>query len=349
MAANSAAQAAKLTVLLPSGEAREVALADALLNIGKASENALALPDPSVSRHHAAVRRQGGEYVVLDLGSSNGTFVNGQRVGPEGQALRPGDVIIVGRTQLIFDLQAAAPLPAPPPAPAPPQPAPTSPPRLASALPKPAQPPGGGQRQVALDGRYELETKLAEDATGTLYRARRVLLGDKVAVRILRRDLVKDLMAMERFRRQAQVAARIHHPHSVQIYDFGSTSDGAVYIVEELLSGRTLRDLVREERGLTLARVVGIFNQVCGAVHTAHLNGIVLRDLKPESIFVEQGPDGKELVKVGGYGLAKVDRASSDGVTLADQAMRLGAHQYISPSSGSATRSTRARTSTRSA
>ena len=122
-------------------------------------------------------------------------------------------------------------------------------------------------------------------------------------------------MALERFRRQAQVAARIKHPNSVQIIDFGTTPEGVVYIVEELLSGRTLRDIIMQERGLTLSRVVGIFNQICGAVHAAHLNGIVLRNIRPESIFVEVGPDGKELIKVGGYGLAKVDDSMSGGLT----------------------------------
>src|SRR6185503_18936758 len=99
------------------------------------------------------------------------------------------------------------------------------------------------------------------------------------------------------------VAARIHHPNSVQVYDFGSTPEGVVYTVEELVSGRTLRDVLNEQRGLTLSRIVGIMNQICGAAHAAHLNGIVLRDIKPESIYVEEGADGKEIIKVGGYDL----------------------------------------------
>ena len=73
---------------------------------------------------------------------------------------------------------------------------------------------------------------------------------------------------LERFRRQAQVAARIKHPNSVQVFDFGYSPESAAYIVEESLSGRTLRDLLNRQRGADLARVVNIFNQICGAVGT---------------------------------------------------------------------------------
>jgi len=182
-----------------------------------------------------------------------------------------------------------------------------------------------------LDGRYELEAKIGQDNTGTLYRARRVMLGDKVAVRILRPELVNDPVAVERFRRQAQVAARVRHPNSVQFYDFGYSPEGAVYSVEELLTGRTLRDVILKERGMSLSRVVSLVNQIAGAVHTAHLNGIVIRDLKPETIFVETGPDGNELVKVGGYNLAKVDQSISQGVKLTGPLGVLGTPQYMAP------------------
>jgi serine/threonine-protein kinase len=138
-------------------------------------------------------------------------------------------------------------------------------------------------------------------------------------------------MAVERFRRQAQVAARIRHPNVVQVYDFGVSTEGAVFIVEELLSGRTLRDVVREQRGLTLNRIVGIMNQVCGAVHAAHINGIVLRDVRPDSIFVDQGPDGRETIKVGGFGLAKIIGGPSGGVTMAAAAKVYGRPEYMSP------------------
>ena len=184
---------------------------------------------------------------------------------------------------------------------------------------------------IRFDGRYDLEAKISEDSNGTLYRARRLALNDYVAVRVLRPELVKYQVAVERFRRQAQVAARIKHPNSVQVFDFGYSPEGTAYIVEELLSGRTLRDLIQQERGLSLSTVINFFNQICGAVHTAHLNGIVLRDLKPETIFVEKDTSGKDLIKVGGYGLAKVDETISQGKALTGPLGVYGLPQYASP------------------
>jgi serine/threonine-protein kinase len=363
---------AKLIVQLPDGNTREIPLSASELNIGRAPENPIYISDPMVSRYHARVRRQEGQYVIVDTGSSSGVFINGQRIGPQGRALRQGDVITMGRTKITFSAQTAQKQQKPaqqlatrvepvPDKPAPVKPAPVKPAPVkpAPVNPRPTRPTnqkvadpgppynamqGGGQpqpaedllgqaqgRKIILDGRYELESKIAVRANGTIYRARRIMLGDHVAVRILRAELVKDRSAYERFCRQAQIAARIHHPNSVQIYDFGSTADGIVYTVEELLSGRSLRDLLDERRGLTLSRIVSIFTQICGAAHAAHLNGIVLRDIKPESIFIERGVDGREIVKVGGFGLAKVDPAISGGVTMAEQVMIMGTPEYMSP------------------
>jgi MFS family permease len=117
----------------------------------------------------------------------------------------------------------------------------------------------------------------------------------------------------------------------VQVFDFGYSTEGAVYIVEELVSGRTLRDLIKEEHSLSLTHAVNIINQICGAVHAAHLNGIVLRDLKPETIYVEKGDNRQELIKVGGYGLAKVDDTISGGKSLTGPMGVMGSPQYTSP------------------
>ncbi len=376
---------AKLIIQLPDSNIREIPLSASELTIGRAPENPIYISDPMVSRFHATVRRQEGQYIIIDTGSSSGVFINGQRIGPQGHALRQNDVITIGRTNLTFSAQIApnqqpqvatrvepapvkpapvkpAPVKPAPVKPAPVKPAPAKPAPVKPQAPRPADqkgpdagPPlnvrqGGGAPQpledllgreqgagqgkghkIILDGRYELGAKLADRTNGTIYRARRIMLGDYVAVRVLRPELVKDRSAYDRFCRQAQIAARIKHPNSVQIYDFGSSPEGVVYTVEELLSGHTLRDILSEQRGLTLSRIVSIFNQICGAAHAAHLNGIVLRDIKPESIFVEKGVDGKEIIKVGGFGLAKVEPSISGGVTMAEQAMILGTPEYMSP------------------
>jgi serine/threonine-protein kinase len=311
---------ARLLITTPAGVNREFELPATAITIGRSEENRLRLDDNFLSRKHAIIEPEGANLVIKDLGSASGIFVNGSRIDQHGRVLRDGDQIEIGRTKMVFH-------------------AATSPPPLTTAAAASDQFSSAGmptdtshpEPLTTLDGRYVIEAKISQDSTGTLYRARRLALNDYVAVRVLSPELVQYEIAVERFRRQAMVAARIRHPNSVQVFDFGRSPDGTTYIVEELLSGRTLRDLLKRERGLSLGAVVNIFNQICGAVHTAHLNGIVLRDLKPETIYVEKDGGGKELIKVGGYGLAKVDETISQGKNLTGQFGVYGSPQYASP------------------
>lgn len=355
---------AKLYITLPDGTKQEAVLPGYPVIIGKAPGSDILINDSGISRQHANIRLQNGQYFISDLGSLNGVYVNSRKVpGEEACPLNHGDKIQLGRVKINFHLE-EVPTGAvksdvfsthiddrqsyatnigqqPPPPPRVPQPPAPQPPRVpkppslrvaaSGELLPPSNMPTPEAMKLTLDGRYELEAKIGQDNSGALYRARRLMLGDKVAIRILKPELVNDPVAVERFRRQAQVAARVRHPNSVQFYDFGYTTDGVVYIVEELLTGRTLRDVILKERGMSLSRVVSIVNQIAGAVHTAHLNGIVVRDLKPETIFVTTGPDGKELVKVGGYNLAKVDQSISGGAKLTGPLGVFGTPQYMSP------------------
>jgi serine/threonine-protein kinase len=320
---------ARFLITSSDGSDHEYELPSSAITIGKAEDNQLRITDGSISRKHAAVEPKGDDLVIKDLGSLNGIYVNDQRVDEHGHVLRDGDRIEIGRTKMVFRSGPVAPSPVTP------EPTPASA-ATTYNLSSPGAPTDTSHETplTTLDGRYAIEAKLSQDSNGTLYRARRLALNDYVAVRILLPDLVKYDIAVERFRRQAQVAARIKHPNSVQVFDFGRSPEGSAYIVEELLSGRTLRDLLKQERGLSLARVVIIFNQICGAVHTAHLNGIVLRDLKPETIYVEQDTSGKDLIKVGGYGLAKVDESflkGGQGKALTGQFGVYGSPLYASP------------------
>ncbi len=328
------------------GAAVRIPIRSREVTVGRSPDCDVVLTDNTVSRRHAQFRFDGATWRIANLGR-NPISVNGSPIGPDPVPIRFGDQVAIGSAVLTLGLgtgrlvQAVQPPTAAPPSP---QPAPrqsqTFKVRNTGELvplappPAPAVTPQPGQQSMTLvvDGKYALDAKIAEVSTGTVYRARRLTLGDQVAVRILRPDLVGDPAAVERFRRQAQVAARIRHPNVVQIYDFGVSHEGAVFIVEELLSGRTLRDLVREQRGLSLSRITSLFNQICGAVHAANLNGIVLRDLKPDSIFVERSTDGRDLVKVGGFGLAKIMGGGGGGaVTVAAAAKVYGTPEYMSP------------------
>jgi MFS family permease/pSer/pThr/pTyr-binding forkhead associated (FHA) protein len=316
---------ARFLITASDGSEREFELPASAITIGKSEDNQLRITDGAISRRHAAVEPKGGDLVIKDLGSLNGIYVNDRRVSEQGHVLRDGDRVEIGRTKMVFRSASSPPLAITPPV--------TTAAAAANHFSSPGAPTDTTHQEplTTLDSRYVIEAKLSQDSTGTLYRARRLALNDYVAVRILLPELVRYDIAVERFRRQAQVAARIKHPNSVQVFDFGRSPEGSTYIVEELLSGRTLRDLLKRERGLSLGAVVSIFNQICGAVHTAHLNGIVLRDLKPEMIYVERDSSGKELIKVGGYGLAKVDETISQGKNLTGEFGVYGSPLYASP------------------
>lgn len=315
--AASAPESVHLTIQATDGKVRDVVLEKSSISIGASSENALVLEDKSVSKVHARIIRNGDEWALVDNRSTNGVFLNGKRIGSDEVPLHNGDEILIGRTKIRFNETIAAPEPPPVPSP----PVEVKPPEAVPVAPK----------LTLLDGRYELLDPISQDALGTLYKARRVALGDMVAVRVLKPSLVNNAIALERFRRQALVAARIHHPNALQVFDFVQSPDGQVYIVEELLEGRTLRDVIKSGQGLTLAQTVGLFNQICGAVHAAHLNGIVLRDLRPEYIHIEETADGKQLAKISGTGLSRLDPAAGSGMTMAGIANVVGAGQYMSP------------------
>src|SRR5262249_7078455 len=95
-----------------------------------------------------------------------------------------------------------------------------------------------------IEGKYRIDAKIGAGGMGAVYRAHRMLIGDEVAVKILHPQHVSEPQATERFRREAQAAARLKHPNAVSIYDFGVTSDGLVYLVMELVEGQSLREII---------------------------------------------------------------------------------------------------------
>src|SRR5439155_2301696 len=109
-----------------------------------------------------------------------------------------------------------------------------------------------------LDDKYRLEERLGIGGMGTVYRARHLLIDRPVAVKVLNQRFVEDEAAKARFRREAKAAGRLRHTNAVGVTDFGQTSDGYVYIVMELLEGKTLRDLLAKDGPLDLAHAVSI-------------------------------------------------------------------------------------------
>ena len=182
-----------------------------------------------------------------------------------------------------------------------------------------------------IDGKYELLARLGEGGMSVVYRARRVHIGDDVAVKILTGRFVTDDAALVRFRREARAAAMLRHPNVITIHDFGETDDvhAPAYIVMEFVRGTPLRELLHGEHHFSVERGVRLMRGICAGVGSAHRQGVVHRDLKPENILVVAPDDDFEVetVRVVDFGLAKL---LADAGGTASGAV-VGTPYYMSP------------------
>jgi protein kinase-like protein len=179
-----------------------------------------------------------------------------------------------------------------------------------------------------LDQKYFLESKLGVGGMGTVYRASRLLIGDCVAVKVLHQDQMADPRALERFRREAQIAARLKHPNVVSVYDFGVSGDGMSYLVMDLAEGENLGSLIERQGKLVETDAAEIVRQTCAALDEAHKQGVVHRDIKPQNIIVQTVSEGLQ-VKVLDFGsAASLDIAAS---RLTRTGAVVGTPHYMSP------------------
>jgi diguanylate cyclase (GGDEF)-like protein len=184
-----------------------------------------------------------------------------------------------------------------------------------------------------LEGKYRLEKCIGTGGMATVYLAKRLQLGDEVAVKILNAESLKNPLAVARFRREAQASARIKHRSVVTIHDLGNLPEGNTFLVMEYIRGFSLRDELREKQVLSVDRAVNLISDVCEAVQAAHDAGIIHRDLKPENIMIEPQRNGTELVKVVDFGVAELrEHVISDALTkITEAGMMVGTPYYISP------------------
>jgi serine/threonine-protein kinase len=156
-------------------------------------------------------------------------------------------------------------------------------------------------------GRFTIKSFLGEGGMATVYTADQEAEPRRVALKVMNQDLMTDRTFVRRFQREAKAAARVQHPNSVQIIDYGVAGD-LLYIAMELLEGDDLYVLLEREGAIAQGRAVRILIEVCDALMVAHELGIVHRDLKPENIMVLTDPThaNGERVKVLDFGIAKL-------------------------------------------
>ncbi len=179
-----------------------------------------------------------------------------------------------------------------------------------------------------LAGKFRLLNELGAGGMGVVWRAHHELVHKDVAIKIMRREYVRDAKVMERFRREATAAGRIGNSHICDILDFGESEIGP-FIVMEMLHGESLESLFERIRTLDPGLIVLVVRQVLLGLEAAHCAGIVHRDLKPENIFLHEPRQGHLLVKLMDFGISKFSEDLGGGKT--GHGVLMGTPEYMSP------------------
>ncbi|HEY3381532.1 MAG TPA: serine/threonine-protein kinase [Vicinamibacterales bacterium] len=180
-----------------------------------------------------------------------------------------------------------------------------------------------------IDGRYEVTGLLAAGGMGEVYRARRVLLGDEVVIKVIRAGGQDAGDLRDRFMRESRTCAQLRHPNIVTILDFAIAEDGQPYLVMEYLNGRSLADELAALGPMSPAAVQEIVEPLCGALQLAHDSGIVHRDLKPANIVGHTFGSDQRVFKIIDFGLANIRAGGDTRMTRMDQFV--GTLLYASP------------------
>lgn len=178
-----------------------------------------------------------------------------------------------------------------------------------------------------LDGKYEILTRIASGGFGSVYRARHLAMAKEVAIKVLHPRFSVDPEVVKRFQHEARTIATLRHPNILTVYAFG-TADDLVYMVTELVEGKSLGNIIRAVGPLPPEQAMPLFLQVCDAMTHAHKNDVLHRDLKPDNIVIVTEPDNTKSVKVIDFGLAKLlhgeQRMTKTGEVVGDP-------NYMSP------------------
>jgi serine/threonine-protein kinase len=198
---------------------------------------------------------------------------------------------------------------------------------MATAVPRAPRPSATGvlQTDEVLAGRYEIKALLGQGGMGMVYRAYDRQLGETVALKTLRPDLVaSDATTLERFKQEIRLARRITHRYVVRTHDLGEV-DGLYFITMEYVAGTNLKDLIRKRGRLPVGVTLTIGRQLCRALEVAHEQHVIHRDIKPHNIAVEPGG----FIKVMDFGIARLTERTGEGLTRAGTA--IGTPEYMAP------------------
>jgi serine/threonine-protein kinase len=192
-------------------------------------------------------------------------------------------------------------------------------------------------REAREMGSYRLVELLGHGGMGEVWRAEHRLLARNAAIKLVRPEVLgasseADIkLALRRFEREAQATASLSSPHTIHLFDFGTTKEGAFYYVMELLAGRDLESFVKEFGPLPAERVVFLLRQVCHSLADAHARGLVHRDIKPANIYVCRMGLEYDFIKVLDFGLVKYRESEVGQTLLSGDHPTTGTPAYMAP------------------
>jgi serine/threonine protein kinase len=184
-----------------------------------------------------------------------------------------------------------------------------------------------------LPEQYEILGRVSQGGMGWIYKAQNRHTGVLLAIKILRPEYARDKTAMQRFVAEAKAASGLKHPNICQVYDFGLTDSQTAYLVMDWINGVSLGAKVKRDLRVPPIEAIVIFQQVASALAHAHQNKVVHRDLKPDNIMLSRDADGRTVVSLVDFGIAKVldEESGLDARNLTQTGVVVGTPTYMSP------------------
>jgi len=287
--------------------------------IERLDDPSTSVPPPAADEEWSPTSEGGPDATLIDHLDPGAGLDRDSELPPSSAPIRP-----TASGARVAAASASPPLPASPPAS--PEGSPVS-----SGRPVPS----GELIGRVIAGKYKLESSIGSGTTAAVFRAMHLDLRRHVAVKILHQQKLAQMQFVKRFKGEALAASKLEHPNVTRVMDFGQEPDGLLYLVMELLTGRSLEAVLAAEGKLPQRLAVTIAIQACSALAFAHDVGIVHRDVKPENIMIvpHRDDDGNpcDLAKVCDFGLAKLRDPEPDQEELTMGGMLCGSPAYMSP------------------
>jgi serine/threonine-protein kinase len=181
-------------------------------------------------------------------------------------------------------------------------------------------------------GRYRIQAKLGEGGMGAVYKAEQISLKRTCAIKLLRPDVAGTAIRLRRFNAEAEAVAKLSHPNTVNIYDFGQDTDGTLFIAMEFVEGKSLREVIHTDAPLPIQRSLLIASQVAASLVDAHGHSIIHRDLKPDNVMLQSRGRQRDVARVLDFGIAKLrDEGRATQAAMTQAGDMLGTPQYMAP------------------